>query len=484
MRVPLATKILTRDGTLTKDGKMVNCYVDPEPDGSPNVVKRPGLAIRNTAALPSLATNQGLVAFGQLMFAVVSDVVYSVFTPAVSGALPAPTLPNLQMNFLSGLVNSFSSNFAVIKSNRDLWQMTTAAPTFAKNVDPDYPATTVPGIAYLDGTFYVLTRAGAINGSAIEDPTTWNALNVILTDRGIGVGVAITRHLNYVLALCDNGLQFFYDAGNPAPGSPLSPVSNASYRVGCTEGFSVASVGDSTLFMSKTSSEGRSVSMLDGLSVVKVSTPAIDRILDLVNLNLANNVHAYGFVWSGHPLYVLSLASSNITLVYDLQVKEWYIWTSGNSGEFPFNGRFWAKANGSQAPFSSDLFLSADDNHVYELDQTQFTDAFGAGSRSIVFQIQTRILDLGTIDPKFMSRINLIGDTPSTVGAGTITVTYSRDDYQTFSSPRVIDLKTERKLLARIGRYRRMSFNFVSSDPNAFRLKQLEIHPGTQPEDT
>src|ERR1035437_10634739 len=45
--------------------------------------------------------------------------------------------------------------------------------------DVNYPATTVRGLVYLEGVFYVMDTLGKIYGSATNEFTTWSALNVI-----------------------------------------------------------------------------------------------------------------------------------------------------------------------------------------------------------------------------------------------------------------------------------------------------------------
>jgi len=51
--------------------------------------------------------------------------------------------------------------------------------TMTQVTDPDYPASTVPGVVYLDGTIYVMNSQGVIFGSDLNNPTSWSALNFI-----------------------------------------------------------------------------------------------------------------------------------------------------------------------------------------------------------------------------------------------------------------------------------------------------------------
>lgn len=105
---------------------------------------------------------------------------------------------------------------------------------------------TVPGIVYLDNTFYVMGTTAIIYGSNLNDATTWNALNFIQAQIEPGLGKALAKTQNYVIAFKEWSTEFFYDNANPT-GSPLSPVQNGFNLIGCASGGSVANL-DGILF--------------------------------------------------------------------------------------------------------------------------------------------------------------------------------------------------------------------------------------------
>lgn len=184
--------------------------------------------------------------------------------------------------------------------------------------------TTVPGIAYLDGYFFVMDENAVIYNCALGSPTSWNALDFISANIEPGAGVAIAKSQNYVIAMKSWSTEFFYDAGN-AVGSPLDPVLSAFTLVGCASGESVASIEGTIAWVSKTRQKGRSVHVMNGLQQQKVSTPDVERILNADNMQ---NIYAYGLKVSGHSFYVLGLRNSNLTLVYDITSDTWSQWTT------------------------------------------------------------------------------------------------------------------------------------------------------------
>lgn len=183
---------------------------------------------------------------------------------------------------------------------------------------------TVPGIAYVDGYFNVMDVYGVIYSSKEDAPSTWDALEYTSAQLETGAGVALTRSQNYLVAFKEWSSEFFYNARN-AVGSPFSPVDNGFTQTGCASGDSVASVEGAILFMSQARQKGRSVHVMQGITQEKVSTPDVERVLNADDLV---TVRAYGMKLDGHSLYILTLGTSNITLVYDLSSGIWSQWSS------------------------------------------------------------------------------------------------------------------------------------------------------------
>lgn len=189
-----------------------------------------------------------------------------------------------------------------------------------------YVKNLVPGIAYLDGTFYIMDETGVVYNSTAtgDDPTTWPALGFITAQNENGGGVAIAKSQGYVIALKEFSSEFFYDAQN-AVGSPLSPVQNGFTQIGCASGDSLASLDGTLLWLAQTRQRGRSVYAMTGLQQQKISTPDVERILNADDLAI---VRATAIRVDGHSLYLLTLETSDITLCYDLTSQMWTQWSS------------------------------------------------------------------------------------------------------------------------------------------------------------
>lgn len=240
---------------------------------------------------------------------------------STNSALTSPAAAQLPFDITS-INPSVSSAGIVLKSTKNMYYYN--GTTLTKVTDADYPATTVPGVVYLDGTYYVMTPEAKIYGSAIDDPTTWTALNVIVAQSETDGGVAIAKHVNYVVVFGAWSIEFFYNAGNPT-GSPLSRADSSLQLVGCASGTSVTSMSGTLFFIGVTKQRGRSVYILNGTVAEPISPTYVDRIL---NADDMADVFAFCIRIDGHSYYVVTLGTLGVTLFYDITTKQWGEWTS------------------------------------------------------------------------------------------------------------------------------------------------------------
>jgi hypothetical protein len=558
MRLPLAQTIGTRDGSLTKDAKLVNCYAEMQGQRS-FVVKRPGITLIHSF---DPGFGQGMFSSGGIPYAIIGDKISRVVSPFTQTVIPGVTFANLQYEFVVDPPYS-ATPFVVLKSTAGMW--TFDGTTCTKVTDPDYPAVTVPGLVFLDGTFYVMTPSSVIQGSEIEDPTSWTALNFITSEGGAGSAVAIYRHLNYVFAFGDLATQGFYDANNAPPGTPLARADNVFYEVGCVSGYSIASMSNMTFFVSKSAQYGRGVSMFNGLSIEKISNEFIDRILggeftitgtdyliteagdrltteagDEIILDFtfqaAKSFYSYCVKLNGHEFYVLTLINSDLTLVFDLNTKQWAVWKS-SALQAPQSVSLLTSANGvATAQVSGHGFSDGDpviiagatpagyngQSNVTFVDVNTFTYPVGTGLATVTgivtatgysahffegssytnSSVRDLVLDVdeghvyefdSTVYTDNGSPIDVLARTMihdwettdrkalsrlELIGDKVGTMMYARysdDDYTTFSKYRPVSMIAPRSQLFRLGSFRRRSFDFRHTDNTPLRIEVAEI---------
>lgn len=443
IRSPLAHSPTNRDATTSKDSKLVNCYLEMIKKDTPAIVKRAGLLTNTT-----VAAGQGLGVYSWL------------------GNLYEVRGTSLYKNGVSlGTVNGTGGQYyfagtgnltkLVLKNTTNAYYVDTVG-TLTAITDVNYPAVTVPGIVYMDGFIFVMTPTAEIHNSNLEDPATWNSLNFLTAETEPDGGVAIAKQLNYVVAFGQWTTEFFFDNANTT-GSPLAVTPNAFIKVGCASAYSVVSSDNNIIWMSQSLEKGREIHTLTGFQPQKISTAYIDKIL---NADSLSSVYAFSFKTNGHYFYVLTLKSSNITLVYDFSTQQWHFWTSGVSDTY-FKCISYTYQNGK------DILQHESDGTTLEVSTTTYQD----NGVQINTRIITDIMDGGSNKTKFMSRLEIIGDKISS----TIQERHSDDDYQTFSSFRTIDLSTSRCQAYRYGKFRRRSFEFLHTDNTPLRLEWMEL---------
>jgi hypothetical protein len=400
-----------------------------------------------------------------------------------------------------------------------------------------YPGQTVPGCVFLDGYFFVMDPTGTIwNCNLDADPVaTWASTSFIKANKFSGAGVYLARSQNYIVALKEFSTEPFYDAGNPAPGSPLSPVANGYTQIGCASASSVAQVEDSLLWISQTRSKGRGVYMMGGSQQQKISTVDVEKILDGDDLA---TVYAYGMKLQGHVLYVLTLVTSNITLVYDLTTQSWCQWSSltpqtpasitslersgttvtatfaaahnlndGDplliAGATPsaYNG-IWQVSSSSSTVVTFQITGSPTTPATGTITGARYVESYfkfshyvNAGGRDVLlhesdghlYQISSSLhqdagnpirvfsrserLDGSDTKLKVMPRLFVIADAVGDY----VMVRHSEDDSQTFSSYRLVDLSVDRPQLRRLGPFRRRTLETCFVGNNPLRIESLEL---------
>jgi hypothetical protein len=453
----------TRDGTLTADAKMVNCFAEQTENG-PAAVKRPGTSYYSGI----LGTAQGQFSYFGTNYFIVNNTAYTSATMSGAGiVIPGAITPYEPYVSLSA-EEAGAPSTVIQDTSGNLWTFNGLA--FTKVTDANYTGTQVSqGISYLDGVYYAIRVDGQVIGSAINDPTTWPALDFVQADVTYDAGMTVLRHLNYIIGFYDKGTQVFWDA-NAAPntqGIALQPVLNASFTTGCFNGSTVVEMNDQSFWLAHNSLYGRTVQMFQGLQMVKISTPYIEKILNQVALTQQSPIWAFGIQTVGHQFYVLTLPVLNVTLVYDVTMQLWGTWSSVVGGvEQYFTGRFYQQEVPSSG-FSGDSLQDVSTGKQMLVLPTVYVDATGPINVTCI----TPPYDWKTSNYKRFNYISQLADSINT----SINISFSDNDYQTFSTPRAMQLAGPRNQLRGGGSSRRRIWKMFHQDTTPLRLYELRL---------
>ena len=480
-RFPLATDLLSRTNSTAKDARIVNGYVDST-GGNSYVVKRPGTAVFYTPTAAS--AGNGMYVFNNIVYFGMGASLYSldyignatvkgtagalaglssIAGTAVAGFLAGvlstgtdsgqlyftstATMPYLFLhNRVKGFTYNITSNALVQVSNVN----------FPPNQTPSLPV--VPGTVYTNNTVFVMTKTGRIYSSAIEDPTTWGALDYVSMTSEPELAVCLAKSVNYVVAFGTNYTEFFYYAGN-STGSPLAVNLSAKVEIGCANAESVVSLPSSLVFVGTSKESGKGVYIMSGLVPQKVSTKAIENFL---NLDSMTSVKAFCTTIAGHTFYVLSLSNSNITLAYDFVTKIWSQWSNLTAGvETSYEVGNFVSANGEG------YLQSMSSGYIAKITPNSYTDE----GTNIPFRIVTPIVEGTTNNLKFFNSLEIICDRV----VGSLNVRHSDDDYTTWSSYRQVDTNASRPVLRQLGSARRRAFEIYDEENKAVRILASDV---------
>jgi hypothetical protein len=449
LRLPLLSKLANRDNTLLSDARLVNGIAEPgDNDKDWQIRKRFGFAL---SATPSAGTaGQGQFGWKGNNYSIFGGVLYQGVTPIGTGL----DQTNGIYRFL--IVGNSPGYLVMGNGVKAYWYDGT---TFAQITDANFPASFVKGFAYLDSFMYVMDGQGQIwESTNSDDPRTWTATDMIRAQIEPDAGMALSKQINYVIALKAWTTEVFYDAGNAA-GSSLGSIAGSKQPFGCASGDLVQQMNDMLIWVSQDQSNTYQVVVMQQLQIQVVSTPPVERLLQGANFSGAYSMllkHA------GHIIFIATIPSSNLTLAYDIPYGLWYIWTDVNGNFWPFCAASYlpgerliqSPTTGAYYSFDMDYILPNDNGVIVPVD------------------IYTPNFDAGTDRKKTLSQIRFQADRQP---GSLLYHRNSDDDYRTWTGMRRIDLSENLPILTNCGDFRRRAWNFRHQANTSLHLRAIDL---------
>jgi hypothetical protein len=449
-----------RDGTYLKDQRFLNMYPEliksPVTDGKKYYLKkRPGLS--NYILHPP---GEGRAAFywqiTDTYYYVIGDTLYvngtGIFTfPTSTGRVGfcefrSDTVDEL---FMCDGVNGWT-----ISQTNSIFHIT----------DANFPNFHIPNPIFLDGYIFLATRGSQqIRNSTLQDPTTWPVDGFIDAEMYPDNLVALTKAQNYLVAVGTESVEFLYDNANPT-GSPLQRNAPAVSQFGCPAPYTVNQTEKEVIMVGATGNGGRTVWMIDGFQPTEIAQEPVREALDAEGENIVN-AFACTIQCAGHKWYILTLALQNRTFVFDFEEQMWHEWSldlTQNGFLFPF-----CADSGNGLPF----FLHEQNGQTALLGANNYTDL----GNPINCVVTTSKVDFDTIMRKRFYRLSLITDAPDGDTSVPITVQWSDDDYNTWSSGTTLQLNGSYPTIIQLGYSRRRAFMFTYQQPYPLRMESFEL---------
>lgn len=325
--------------------------------------------------------------------------------------------------------------------------------------DPDMPTSMEPHPTYLDGYLFVI-KAGTsdIYNSNLDNPLAYTSGDFITAEMSPDTLKRIDRTRNYIVAFGTQSIEYFYDAAN-ASGSPLNRNDTPFKQVGYLGGLVR---NESRLFFvgqSDGPAANPEVYMMEDFKMQSVSNPPLQRFLQPTSVFYAG-ICSQG----GRNFYILN--SSNISYMVDIDTGLWTRISFKQQTTFPIIVSTAIVRNGvgntTIMAFSNSMRLVLFNPGVYQDDGEDF-----------VVRLQTDKQMFDTMHEKYMSRVLVVGDRPTS--SATLQLRWTDDDYQTYSSFRNIELNQEFPNVQRMGRFRRRAFDLWLVANVPWRVRHLEV---------
>lgn len=430
-------------------------------DGTENYLPAFPNSITNIYWAPSLLVFVVVGTFGVRIYNVGGGLIFTAAAPA-----------NLGVGFTEFLYENGQQAIAMSAVNTTwIWDRTPN--TITQITDADFPVNTVGYPVFLDGYLIVASPDGNIWNSDLNTPLSWSPSNFIAAESYPDNIKAITRSGQYIVAFGDSSIQFFYDAANPT-GTPLGAQTTV-IKVGYVGG--MCSFGDTVYFLGQPIGGKPLLYKLDGLKAVPVvDYPYVRRQEDFsTTIGGAQNINGFILNINGHALYTAidnkTTASliNNTTYAYDLTSDLWSRLTFGNTGLFSI---FAAQTVKTENVYKTVMLPSGNVTPSQQL--IAFNPSIYQDSGvNFPVQFRTKNLDFGTRREKFGMRVLVNCD--QATATSNMQLSYTVDDYQTYSPVRNINLASMYPVTYALGKFKKIAFLCTYSDNFPMRWENLEL---------
>jgi hypothetical protein len=348
--------------------------------------------------------------------------------------------------------------------------------TFTEITDSDFTSLVHRGkMEFMDGFAFQMESRNRIYNSDVNTLTSWGASSFITKGIEQDTPVGLARLGRTILAFGIETVEGFHNAGNTS-GSPLGRIQGLARKIGL--GYTninwagggvdpiagkrsyYAKIGGRLYFVgvenNPRAKPGVAVYAFDGSSFNRVSTPAIEKILFDRESGDLSNVGTFNI--EGKQALAIALSRPNVSpqrwLMFFPEWNEWFEWNStvfqpaGNGDHFVGIGN------------------SATAATMVKLGQAGSYVDGSATAYTMTYQFKLPQKGSGR---KAMHFAGVIGDTQTS--ASNLSISFSDNDYQSFSTARTIDLTKDRKQIYRCGNYRQRAVKLEHSAATDCRLE-------------
>jgi len=326
--------------------------------------------------------------------------------------------------------------------------------------DADLPSPHLPYPVFVDG-YLMLAKANTadVYNSDLNDPLVWTVGNYVSAEMEPDKVVRIAKLNNYVIIFGTESVEYFWDAANTS-GSPFqrndTPIKLNTYVAG------FAQYGNRIYYIGKNVGGQLDVFALEDFKIDNIGSTSISRYFNAQSTTFSS-WYCGILAIQGHTFYIMNVG--NYTYTYDLETKLWTRWAWQATTSFPIANTVACTTTSAARPF----FTLGTSSSIYYLNEAVFQD----NGTNFTSQVVTEASDFGTMNRKTMKRLAVIGDRPPS--SGIVKLSWSDDDYKTFSSIRDVEMDQDLPCTYNLGSFRQRIFKLAYTNNSLWRVQGLEV---------
>lgn len=453
----------TRDKTNAKDNDTINCYYELIKNKSAEdkqyfVTSRDGTVVY-PYTIPSSNIRGVHYWEDQNKLFVAYDQSIAIIT-ATTGTLVTTLSPGFAAGTTEVGFEEFNYDIGTVKivvTDGTVLGTIDSANTFVATADADMPVPHLPYPVFLDGyLFIVKSNTADIYNSNLNDPLAYTSGDFITAEMLPDNLVRLSRLNNYIVAFGTASIEYYWDAAN-ASGSPLQRNDTPVKLIGYIGG--LAHWGNKIFFVGNTDTTAPELFMLEDFKIESLGIPPLRRYIEPYSTSTGTTIS-----FGGHDFYVLNVGT--LTYIVDMETKLWTRIAYKQQTDFPIKFGVTIPiagyGNASLVVQTGVAVMSYFRADTYYDDGVDFTPT-----------LVTDKTDFDTYKNKFGARLNIHADRPPVTT--NLTVSWSDDDYQTFSTGIAVPLNQDDPHIDALGIFRRRAHKLVHSGNYRMRIQDLEM---------
>lgn len=452
MQIPFATQSYKSPSLPISAQRVVNMYIEKQPPDAKTQVAVfgcPGIVEFATCGTGPI---RGMHKMGGVAYVVSGGTLYSVSTLGVATPLGG-TISG------TGPVGMDDNGTQLAITNGTSGYLYSAALGFVLISDPDFNSAET--VQFFDQAFYFdWKNTNKFFGSDLLDGTSYNALKFASAETRPDNVKSVLLNKQILLVFGDDSIEPWQNVG--AANFPLERVPGVVIERGIAAPHARTKEDNAVFFLG----EDRCLYRLDGVTPMKISTPALDH--EWQNYTSVSDAYCFSYPWAGHKFVVVHFVRANVTYVYDIStgyVHERESWD--------INGRSLGRWRGNchLSCYGKELIGDAYSGKVGYLSDTTYTE-FGTTTQALVTSPPLHSDRKRLFIPRF--ELDIEAGTGITSGQGSDPqwmLRISKDGGRTWgnhqkwrSSGKLGEYRTRLRWL-KLGQAREWTFELTCSDP-------------------